>query len=247
MGFWRSTWDLLPDFNTFFLGIFLAFLGFALLFIPGEFKKLEDRKKMRFAIAFILITIGLFLGIGGFLSNQSQKEKQEEMTKELKNQITTLINSTQIQATNDDINKLRKEIQIRFDRVASAIKGKPIATQSIEPPPTIPTIENTRIIQKTTLSDDPQFLYGLQVIVQSNVVLQPVAIALECDEEIGKIKFFIAGQAVYMNVYTGIKEANKNVAMIRFSFPPLTPESPMVVTLLSKTKIRVVKAYKLNP
>ena len=116
-----------------------------------------------------------------------------------------------------------------------------------KPAPTVPTIENTRLVQKSVPSNDPQFPFGLQVIIQSNIVIQPVALALECDGEIGKVSFFIGGQGVYMNVQTGIAGANKNVAVVRFSFPSLTPESPMVVTLLSKTQVKVVKASKLNP
>lgn len=115
-------------------------------------------------------------------------------------------------------------------------------------PVPIPTIENTRLIQKPTISDKAEYPYGLQVIIQSNVVIQPVGFGLECDGEIGDFSFFIAGQTAYMSVQKGIGGgANRNVAIIKFGFPPLTPESPMVVTLFSKTQIKVVKAYKLNP
>jgi hypothetical protein len=50
-----------------------------------------------------------------------------------------------------------------------------------------------------------------------------------------------------MNVQTGRAGPANNIAVVRFSFPPLRPETPLVITLLSKAQIRVTKAYKLNP
>jgi hypothetical protein len=50
-----------------------------------------------------------------------------------------------------------------------------------------------------------------------------------------------------MMTQTGVTGEKKNIAFIKFTFPPLTPETPLVVTLLSRSQIRVVKAYKLNP
>ena len=192
---------------------------------------------------------GIILNIGDFLSNQSQKRKQEETTRDLKGQIITLVNASRIQATIDDVKKIGTDLQIGmqagFDRVVAAINEKQIPTTPIPPPPSaVPTIENTRLVQKSTISDKAEFPYGLQVIIQSNIVIQPVAFALECDGEIGDFSFFIAGQTAYMSVRKSIRG---NIAEIRFSFPPLTPESPLVVTIQSKSKIQVIKAYKLNP
>jgi hypothetical protein len=250
--------DLLPDIAAIFLAVFLAAFGIALFFVPEKLKKLEDHPRLRYVVALGLIIIALFVGVGGVISSLVQKTEQKKVAEkekneariereELRKQVSTLINSAQVQATSDDIKKLRSEIQNGFNRAVSAITGKQIQTPQPEPEKPLPTIENTRLVQRNFPSSDPQFPYGLQVIIQSNIVIQPVAFALECDGEVGKVSFFIAGQAVYMNVQTGIADSNKNVAIIRFSFPPLTPENPMVVTLLSKTQVKVVKASKLNP
>jgi hypothetical protein len=258
--FLRPAFNLLPDIAAIFLALFLAALGIALFVVPEKLKKLEDHPKLRFAVALGLVIIALLVGVGGVISSFVQKaeqkgilEKEKEEARiervELRKQVSTLINSAQFQATSDDIKNLGSQMKTGFDRVASAIEGKKISTPEPKPEPEklTPTIENTRLVQKSVPSDDPQLPYGLQIIIQSNIVIQPVAFAFECDGEVGKVNFFIAGQGVYMNIMTGVARDNKNIAIVRFSFPSLTPESPLVVTLLSKTQIKVIKAYKLNP
>jgi hypothetical protein len=189
------------------------------------------------------------IGITGYQEYQNMQANDD-----LKSQVTRLVNASTTQATTDDIKQLASFIQAGmqtgFDRVVFAIKGK---TESSPEPNTspvpgvqvpVPTVENTRLVQRSTTSDKSDLPYGLQVIVQSNVAIQPVAIAFECDGEVGDFNFFIAGQTVYMNFW---KRISGKIAELKFSFPPLTPENSLVVTLFSKKQIRVVKAYKMHP
>jgi hypothetical protein len=239
----RLIFNALPDIASIFLALFLSAIALALFFLPEALKKLENQKTKRVILAWILIVVALFFGGGGFFSSIIQK-------RDLTNQMTALVNATKIQATTDDIKKLGTDIQTGmqtgFDRIVAAVSGKKIVTTPTipTPTPTMPTIENARLVQRSTPSDDPQLPYGLQVIIQSNIVIQPIAFAFECDGKVGKINFFIAGQTAYMGIQTSI---NNNIATLRINYPPLTPESPLVVTLLSKSQIRVVKAYKLTP
>ena len=241
----KPVFNLLPG----VAGYFLAMAGVALLFMSEELKRLERHRKMRVAFAALVFAVGL----GAVVSDSAQKAEDKATAqaerKELMKQISTLIASAQVQSTGDDIKRLGSEMQNGFDRVISVLhgekKGSPTAAR--EKPTPVPTVENAKLVQRTAPSDDPQLPYGLQVIIQSNVTLDPVAFALECDGEVGKVNFFIAGQGAYMNVQTGVTGPAKNIALVRFSFPPLRPETPLVVTLLSKSQIRVIKAYKLNP
>jgi hypothetical protein len=82
------------------------------------------------------------------------------------------------------------------------------------------------------------------VIIQSNIVLQPVGFGLQCDGDIGDFSFFIAGEGAYLNVRQGHRG---NTLEFSFNFPALSPENSLVVTILSKTQIRVVRAYKIPP
>jgi hypothetical protein len=252
----RPFFDSLPDWAAIFLALFLAGASTALIFVPEMLKKLEDRKTFRNWLAAILFIVALVFGVGGVYSNVVQKTEDQDERKELRSQISTLINSAQIQATGEDIRKLDADVRDGLDRLAAAMSGgksaaKSTAKKATAPPetspPSTPTVENTRLVQRSAPSDDPQLPYGLQVIIQSNIRLEPVAFALECDGEVGKVSFFIAGQGVYMMTQTGVTGDKKNVAFVKFTFPPLTPETPLVVTLLSKSQIRVVRAYKLNP
>lgn len=197
----------------------------------------------------LLILVFLVLGVMGIGITGYQQYKNDEKNDKLIGQITSFVNASKTQATIDDVRKIgtdmQDEMQTGLDRVIAAIKGKPEPPQkaaTITQAP-VPTVENTRLIQKTTTSDNSELPYGLQVIIQSNIVMQPVSIALECNGEIGDFSFFIAGQVVYMNVR---KSINGNVAQLSFGSPPLTPESPLVITLLSKKQISVIKAYKLK-
>jgi hypothetical protein len=240
----QVVFNLIPD----LAGYFLAMAGVALLFLTKELEQLERYRKLRFGLATFIFVVGL----GAVVSNSSQKsadkESAEKERAELTAQISMLIASAQIQATGADLKKLG-------DRLVSAIQKQPKPTSGPlskpappeeKPTPAPPTIENTTLVQRAAPSGDPKLPYGLQVIIQSNVVLDNVNFALECDGEIGNVEFFVAGQGIYMSKRIGIGGPNNNTATVAFAFPPLRPETPLVITLLSKAQIRVVKAYKLH-
>jgi hypothetical protein len=253
-GVLQPVFNLLPG----VAGYFLAMASFAFLFMSEELKRLERHRKIRIAVAALVFAVGL----GAVISDSAQKTEDKTTAqterKELMKQISTLIASAQVQATGDDIKRVGSQVQTGVDRIVSVLGGEkklpPLAAPekkgasltAPEKPGPVPTIENTTLVQRSAPSSDPQLPYGLQVIIQSNVVLDPVAFALECDGEVGRVDFFIAGQGAYMNVQKGVAGPAKNTAIVRFSFPPLRPETPLVVTLLSKNQIRIVRAYKLN-
>jgi hypothetical protein len=85
----------------------------------------------------------------------------------------------------------------------------------------------------------------LQVILQTDVQQQPTAFIIECDGEITAGEFFMAGQAVMMGVAYGVQPDKKRF-YLRVSFPPFTPQSPIVVTLLSKSAVRVTRVERAS-
>jgi hypothetical protein len=137
-----------------------------------------------------------------------------------------------------------------FATVIAAIKGakapSKITPQNVGPqlPPAL--VQNLTFTQRKAPSNDPALPYGLQIIIQSNITIQPVGFAFVCTGEVGKLNFFIAGQGAYMNVQTGIAGEKNTVGFVKFSFPPLTPETPLVVTLLSKGDIRVTEVQQIH-
>jgi hypothetical protein len=103
-------------------------------------------------------------------------------------------------------------------------------------------IGHVQMIQQPAPSNNPQLPYALQVIVQSEQSTFPVSFAFGCTGPIGGMTYFVAGQP--STSFTDL-EANagqgKSTAVLRFSSPTMTPSTPLVVTLYSKSEIRVLQ------
>jgi hypothetical protein len=101
---------------------------------------------------------------------------------------------------------------------------------------------HVKLIQQPAPSNNPQLPYALQVIVQTEQNNFPVSFAFGCTGPIGGMTYFIAGQA---STSFADLEANagqgKSTAELRFSSPTMTPSTPLVVTLYSKSEIRVLQ------
>ena len=150
--------------------------------------------------------------------------------------------------------KLDADLSNGFRRVEEAVRGvkpsPPISSQKPAPPigPQLPPalIQNLTVTQRRAPSSDPSLPYGLQIIIQSNIEISPVAFAFVCSGDVGKIDFFIAGQGGLMNTENGYMGQGKNIPYLKIGFPPLTPTNPLVVTLLSKDDIRVTSVQQIH-
>jgi len=129
---------------------------------------------------------------------------------------------------------------IKLPTIKTKKSVKPIYKPQPELPP--PTIENLRYVQERAPSNKPEFLYGLRVIIQSTATLQTVYFEIECDGEINDVQL---PTGVYQNNYSGVSKEKNNIAIIKFTNHPVTPAAPLVVTLLSKTDIRVKQIRRL--
>ena len=242
----RAIFYLLPD----LAGILLAALSLAVIFMSEAIQKLEkpNLKWLRWTLA----TIFIFVGVGGVISNSMQKSedkaKAEGDRQTLIGQVGQLISASQIQATSDDIHKLGAQITDGFAAVIAAIKGvkaPPKTVQQLSVSPQLPPalVQKLTVTQRRAPSSNPSLPYALQVIIQTNINIQPLGFEFVCDGPVGGIDFFIAGQIVYQMKETGVKG---NIAYFKLGYPPLRPETPLVVTLLSKENIRVVEIRQLN-
>jgi hypothetical protein len=66
---------------------------------------------------------------------------------------------------------------------------------------------------------------------------------MECIGDVGKVTAFLVGHTIGMDVILGSLANNPTVAIVHFGYPPLSPQSPLVITILSRGDIRV-KAVK---
>jgi hypothetical protein len=243
-GIWTlALWifDQLPGVVAFLIAAF----GVAIIYMNELQAGLKDKRRARWLIAVVLV----LFGVGAFISDTTQKNQDKaeleaernsarEDRKMFLQQTNQLLTFAQSQATKDDLKQLGIDILNGLSKVESAIRGKP--PKAILPPALPPpTVEHTRFTTRRAPSSDPAAPYGLQVIIQSDITISPVDFGIECTGEVSSVTSFLTGQGVYMSVYNGAAPNNKNVAVVRFTFPPMEPSTPLVVTILSKEDIRV--------
>lgn len=234
----RFLFNLLPD----IAGIFLAALSFAVIFTSELLKWLEARPKTRRLLALLLV----LLGIGGIISNYRQKSAERDQTdrdkRELTKQIGQLISSAQIQATSGDVKQLREDVRTRLDAM---LHGRKLGQSTRPVAGNPPVVEHVRFVERSAPSDQPQYPYGLQVIVQTDVMSQPTVLEFQFDGEVNDCTFFVAGQMALVNVRQFIT-GDRRACVLGFSLPSWTPETPIVLTALSKGSVHVVGIKRAN-
>jgi len=204
----------------------------------------------------------MFYGVVGFLLvcaqgyylHQDDKDKSGTIdslkgaVKNLQEQTAALMNAIRLQATLDDFRHLEGVIVNGFAHLEAVIQGKkqpfrpPEQTQSL--PPAV--VEHVRIIQRRAASDKSDAPFGLQVIMQTDVPIQPVAFRVEFDHEISDGEAFIVGEGAYTSMTTGFSNDRK-AFLFSFHTPAFTPNSSLVVSVQSKFDVRVTKVEKIQP
>jgi hypothetical protein len=100
--------------------------------------------------------------------------------------------------------------------------------------------------QQTVVSTNPGLPYGLEVIVQTDQAIQPVAFVFECDGEIGEGRGGLVSGGVYSLASIGIIKDHPNWFVVKWSSPPFLPGTPIRLTLFSKTLIRATKLKQID-
>jgi hypothetical protein len=219
--------------------LIVGLIAFVLSVWPATVAELEKKPKYKIGLP---IAVGV-IAITGWSVAESNNGK-------LNDQLTTMYNQVRLEATKDDIGTLVTHIDNGFKSVTDAIaslckpqKAVKIPQQTVVQPP-LPTPPHVGVAQARTVSTDPQFKFALQVTIQSDQQM-PASFAIECTGEVGKVEAFLVGHTMGMGVMLGTLTNNPSVAIVHFEYPPLSPQSPLVVTILSKEDIRVkaVKPY----
>ena len=212
--------------------LIVGVFAFVLSIRPKTVAALEEDPELRIGLP---ILVGVIFVTGYMVSESSDAN--------LKAQLATMYQQVRLEATKDDISSLSTHIDNGFKSVVDAIASlckaaKPTTIpQHAATQPPLPVPPNVSITQARAVSTDPQFRFALQVTIQSNQQI-PASFVFECSGDVGKVDAFLVGHSAMMEVLLG-RGQNPNEAIVHFGYPPLSPQSPLIVTILSKEDIRV--------
>jgi hypothetical protein len=114
-------------------------------------------------------------------------------------------------------------------------------------PAAAPVVTGIRVAsQKRIPSDDPKLPYGLEVVIQTDADIEPVAIAVICDGVIGKGSGGFSQGGVYTMSKQGLAVGHENVFIAEWKSPAWTPQEPIVVRLFSEGPIRATSVTRIN-
>jgi hypothetical protein len=101
--------------------------------------------------------------------------------------------------------------------------------------------------QEQIVSVREGYPYGLKVVLQTDLQIQPVAILLECDGVVGEAVYGPQGGGMIFNATDGMLEGlSDNWYAISWDTPAFTPDKPVIITLYSKAHL-TVKSFQMIP
>jgi len=121
------------------------------------------------------------------------------------------------------------------------------AEQTIKDARAVPHEPRLTFTQRDILPAYSEYPFGIEVIIQTDKAIQPLALMLTCDGEIGKdanITFF-RGMTFATNVGHGIVNGHPNLWLIHYDAPAFLPKDQIVVSLYSKTRINAIKVEQI--
>lgn len=104
-----------------------------------------------------------------------------------------------------------------------------------------PLFSDLRMTQRMVPSDKPDLPFAREITIQTSVSIQPVAVLIQCDKEIGEGHGGV-GAGVYFKTKTGVLVEHPSWFLVSFESPAFTPRTPLVVTLFSKSPINALSA-----
>jgi hypothetical protein len=130
------------------------------------------------------------------------------------------------------------------DEMPPTAKGEGRAlSQDVEPP----AVERLTYSSESIHSWREDLPYGLMVTIQTNVVIEPTHLKVECNGQIGVADFTLASTGAINVVALKNMQMMVNGSVFELSFDDaFRPQRPVIVTILSATKIKVERVARVH-
>lgn len=157
--------------------------------------------------------------------------------------------SKYVQKTNTDISKQQiqpKDSTAQKKKTDSLLSLKPklkkTSPQYHSPQQTVPDlpIETLTHTTRPISSNNPEFPFALEIIIQSNVTIDTPKFLIECDGVINDARAeFINSSMIIGSKYYFV---NNNTSLeFHCQLPPISPKNPLMVIVYSKIKVNVLR------
>lgn len=115
--------------------------------------------------------------------------------------------------------------------------------------PQLQPFSNARVVsQKGFSSDDPLYPFGMELTIETDRAIAPVAFVVACDGDIGMGQAVLRSNGVYLlyrRTKQGVPVGHPNWFAFEWETPAFTTDSPIVVTLLSKNTIHTAQLQQV--
>lgn len=122
----------------------------------------------------------------------------------------------------------------------ASLNNKPWMDLSIVHPQ-LPSFSNVRVVSKRGFSsDDPLYPFGMELTIETDRAIEPVAFVVACDGDIGVGQAVLRSNGVYLlyrRTKQGVPAGHPNWFAFEWESPAFTTDSPIVVTIFSKNTI----------
>lgn len=141
-----------------------------------------------------------------------------------------------------DDDKPQQDIKGEGHRIA----GRDYYEQA-QPRPEPLQVGDIRFTQKATPGSSDGVSFGLELTIQTNVVLSPTRLRIECDGpfEINRGRVHVGFATPTFQFDNMNQRFSENALDLYFSAPPFTPQLPLVITFYSRTRIKVLQVIRI--
>jgi hypothetical protein len=210
-----------------------AAVGLYLALNPPSEKKLPRK------VGWLIAAIGVII----FFANLQEMSSQDAAQKELGNALTILSGQNKeltksmgkLDTQNQELESLTQSLRTQNSELSAQISE--LSRQVIKNSPVVGRVAHFQFNERQIVSSNESLPNALQITILTDEVIEKPAFVLTCDGPIAEGRFFIPGQLIYTMTEQLITD-NKRSFGFRFASPSFTPESPIIVTLFSKSEIR---------